>query len=68
MMDLDMLSFLDVVWESYNADWVADRALQGLSPICTQDSGFFCATTTLVYDMVVELHCSDKVQRQFGSF
>jgi hypothetical protein len=70
MANLDMLSFLDVVWESYNADRVADCAPWGLPAIHTWDRGFFHMTTALVYDMVVELPCTDIVEavRELQSF
>jgi hypothetical protein len=62
MTDLDMLSFLDVIWESYSADRVTNCTPQTLSVVCTQDGGFFHTTATLVYDMAIELYCLDRVQ------
>jgi hypothetical protein len=61
MADLDMLSFLDMIWESCSVDRVTGRAPHASSAVCTQDSGFFHTTATLVYDMAIELHCLDRV-------
>jgi hypothetical protein len=52
-----------MIWEPYIIDKVAACTLRGLSSVWTQDSGFFHTTATLVFDMVVEVHCSDRVQR-----
>jgi hypothetical protein len=40
----------------------------GRMRVCTHENGFFKSTTTLVFDMVVEVHRSNRVQTQFGNF
>ena len=54
------------MWEPYTAVATSCRAPHGLSIICTQDSALFLTMVTLVYDIAVEPHCPDRVQRQFS--
>jgi hypothetical protein len=56
-----MLTFYDVVWESYNADKVVARTPQGFPATCTLDNGYFHMIAGLVYRMAVDAHCSDRV-------
>lgn len=63
---LDMLVTGDVVWRPYECATVFTRAPYGLSSCCTQDSDLFRTTAALVYDIVVEAHCPNRVERQFG--
>jgi hypothetical protein len=51
MTYLHMVSFDNVVWESY------------IATICTWDSGYFFTTAPLVYDMTLEVYCPVRVWR-----
>src|SRR6185436_1673413 len=61
----DRLTPEDIVWEPYSPLAIA-RAPLGISPVCTQDQGLWMTTAALVYDVVVEAHCPNRVMRQFG--
>lgn len=66
VMDLDLLKVDDVIWEPYTAPRLHARAPPGLSTFCTQDTAYFMTLAPLVYDIAVEAHSPDRVQRQFG--
>ena len=61
-----MLTPEDVVWEPYSPDAVATRAPGGLSSHCSANAGMWLTTVVLVYDITVEVHCPQRVMRQFG--
>ena len=64
--ELDRLPPDDVVWEPYSVGAVASRAPLDLSSACTKNQGLWMTTTAMVFDIAVELHCLDRVMRQFG--
>ena len=61
-----MLTPEDVVWEPYSPDAVATRAPGGLSLHCSTNVGMWLTTVVLAYDIAVEVHCPQRVMRQFG--
>ena len=56
VLELDMLTPEDVVWEPYSPEAVATRAPAGL----------WLTTAVLVYDIAVEAYCPWRVRRQLG--
>jgi hypothetical protein len=63
----DLLNYLNFIWNPYNMERVAECTSESLVTGHTQASVYFLTTTTLVYDMAVEVHCPKRVQRKFGA-
>jgi hypothetical protein len=66
VLDLDTLGVSDVRWDPYTPDAVAVRAPMGLAASCVADQDLWLTKTPLVFDIFVEVHCPDRVMRQFG--
>jgi Plant mobile domain len=66
VLDLDTLGVADVRWEPYTLDAVAVRAPMGLASTCFADQALWLTKTPMVFDIFVEVHCADRVMRQFG--
>ena len=64
--ELDRLSPHDVVWEPYTIARVQSRAPRGLASPCYEGVGLWLTTASLLYDIAIEPHMSDRVMRQFG--
>ncbi|WVZ71170.1 hypothetical protein U9M48_019789 [Paspalum notatum var. saurae] len=62
----DKLCAQDVIWEPYSTELVAMRAPLGLSSLCTRDAHLWLTMAPMMYDIMVEPHCPDRVMRQFG--
>lgn len=56
----------DVVWEPYSVRAIMARAPLGLSFLCTRDKVYWMTLVPMVFDIVIEPHCSQRVMRQFG--
>ncbi|WVZ89110.1 hypothetical protein U9M48_035563 [Paspalum notatum var. saurae] len=65
VVELDRLVANDVLWEPYSAAAVASRAPYGLSSWCTSNGALWYTAASLVHDIYIEPHCSNRVMRQF---
>jgi hypothetical protein len=56
----------DVIWTPYTAAAAQTRAPHGLSSLCTRDETYWLTKANLVFDIIVEPYCVERVMRQFG--
>jgi hypothetical protein len=56
----------DVIWTPYTAAAIQTRAPHGLSSLCTRDEKYWLTKANLVFDILVEPYCVERVMRQFG--
>jgi hypothetical protein len=64
--EFDRLQPQDVIWTPYTGAAVHTRALHGLSSLCTHDEAYWLTKANLMFDIVVEPYCVERVMRQFG--
>jgi hypothetical protein len=64
--EFDQMRPQDVIWTSYTAAAVQSRAPHGLSSLYTHDEAYWPTKANLVFDIVVEPYCVERVMRQFG--
>jgi hypothetical protein len=53
----------DVIWTPYTAAAVQTRAPHGLSSLWTHDEAYWLTKANLVFDIVVEPYCVERVMR-----
>ncbi|KAL7241240.1 hypothetical protein ACSBR2_006793 [Camellia fascicularis] len=58
---LDRQTFAQVVWRPYNTELI-----EGLPPYCSDGADIWQAVVPLICFFIVEMHHTDRVQRQFG--
>jgi hypothetical protein len=63
---IDNLTDIEVIWQSFTNALVITRAPQGLSSLCFQDREFWMTKTPLV--MYVEEYHVERMMRQFGLY
>ncbi|XP_062186666.1 serine/threonine-protein phosphatase 7 long form homolog [Phragmites australis] len=61
--ELNCIMQSHVTWEPY--DWHEIVAM-GLSTLCTQDSEYWQSVLPLICFYIVEMHCPNRMMRQFG--
>jgi hypothetical protein len=66
MYEFDRLWPQDVIWTPYTAAAVHTCAPHGLSSLCTRDEAYWLTKANLVFDIVMEPYCVERVISQFG--
>jgi hypothetical protein len=66
MSEFDRMRPQDVIWTPYTAAAIQTRVPHGLSSLCTRDEEYWLTKANLVFDILVEPYCIERVMRQFG--
>jgi hypothetical protein len=64
--EFDRLRPQDVIWTPYTGAAVHIGAPHGLSSLCTCEEAYWLTKANLVFDIVMEPYCVERVMRQFG--
>jgi hypothetical protein len=64
--EFDRMRPQDVIWTPYTAAAIQTRAPHRLSSLCTRDEEYWLTKANLVFDILVEPYCVERVMRQFG--
>lgn len=58
----------NVRWTPYREQYVADRAPNGLSALCSRDSEYWMTQSSILFDVHVEEYHVCRVMRQFEKY
>jgi hypothetical protein len=61
--EFDRMRPQDVIWTPYTAAAIQTRAPHGLSSLYTWDEAYWLTKANLVFDIVVEPYCVERVMR-----